>query len=152
VRSLLAASYLALVLVLVGFLTYGQSGLSPDLSAEAERFNAARAMAHLHRIDELTGPAGRQVGSRSNALVRESVGRAVQQVGLQVYQQAFTDPLGGRMMNIIAQLPGTRGEAILLCGHHDLDRGGPGAVDGGAGLAVMLELARAASSGGSWKE
>lgn len=148
-RFLLAVSYLLLGGLLLSFLMWGQPvGRNEPLPAPAD-FSQTRAVAHLNRIEALTGTGGRPVGSPSNALVRQYVGRELQKAGLEVYQQVFVDPLGGAIVSIIGQLPGKRGEAVMLCSHHDLEAGVGPFADGAAGLAVMLEVARTSAAAGA---
>src|SRR6185436_12977368 len=73
------------------------------------------------------------------------VGRRLEAAGLRVYEQAFQDRLGGTMRNVIGVLPGSREGSVLVSAHHDADGRSPAAVEGTAGLAILLELARAAA-------
>ncbi len=50
----------------------------------------------------------------------------------------------GTVKNVLARLPGTQpGQAVLLAAHYDSVPAGPGASDDGAGVATVLEIARA---------
>src|SRR5690606_11536726 len=50
--------------------------------------------------------------------------------------------------NLVAHLPGTRPDnAVLLAAHYDSVAAGPGASDDGAGVAVLIETARALRAG-----
>lgn len=54
----------------------------------------------------------------------------------------------GNIGNVVARLPGREpGPAVLVSAHHDSVPAGPGAGDDGAGVAAVLELARALSLG-----
>lgn len=144
-KHLLIGSYVLLAGVFVAFLNWGQPSERIQGFTAPSMFNKARAVAHLHHIEALSGPGGRPVGSRANALVRQYVGEQLQKAGLEVVQQGFRDPMGGAIVNIIGQSPGTREEGILLSAHHDLDANAGPSADGAASLAVMLEVARAST-------
>ncbi len=48
---------------------------------------------------------------------------------------------------VVATLPGrVRSKYVLFCAHGDSDSGGPGANDNASGVAIVLEIARAASA------
>ena len=51
----------------------------------------------------------------------------------------------GLLRNVSASVPGQREETILICAHHDTCTFAPGATDNAAGVAIMLEIARAIS-------
>ncbi len=145
-RHFVAASYLAILAVLAGFVLFGQPARSPDPAGGASRFRIDRAMDDLRAIDSLSARAGgRAVGSPGNALTRDYISRRFEEAGLRVSEQKFRDILGGPMTNIVAVLPGELDETVLVSAHHDVDGPGPGAVEGTAGLATLLELARSAA-------
>jgi hypothetical protein len=57
--------------------------------------------------------------------------------------QSGTDPAH----TVVATLPGRdRTKYILFCAHGDSDSGGPGADDNASGVAIVLEIARAAAA------
>src|SRR5262245_13034106 len=139
-----AVSYALLVGVLAACFLFAQPEISREVTRRRGAFDAARAMKDLERVDEMTYDAGgRPVGSNGNAIVSTYVARRLQEAGLQVYEQVFQDRLGGRMRNIVGVLPGSRDGVILVGAHHDAAGRSPSAVEGAAGLAVLLELARA---------
>src|SRR4030095_1470481 len=141
------ASYALLLGVLVACLLLGQPELSSEVARRPSQFLADRAMEDLREIDTLTGAAGgRSVGQAGNAVVSTYVGRRFQAAGLQVYEQLFEDRLGGTMRNVIGVLPGALDGTILVGAHHDAPGSPRAAVEGTAGLAVLIELARAASA------
>jgi hypothetical protein len=110
-------------------------------------------MDDLREIDALTtASGGRAVGRQGNAVVSTFVGRRLEAAGLRVYEQAFQDRLGGTMRNVIAVLPGSLEGSVLVSAHHDANGSSPAAVEGTAGLAILLELARAASEAGARPE
>jgi hypothetical protein len=53
----------------------------------------------------------------------------------------------GAAETVVATLPGKdRSKYILFCAHGDSDSGGPGANDNASGVAIVLEIARAAAA------
>ena len=53
----------------------------------------------------------------------------------------------GAAHSVVATLPGRdRSKYILFCAHGDSDSGGPGANDNASGVAIVLEIARAAAA------
>jgi Zn-dependent M28 family amino/carboxypeptidase len=75
----------------------------------------------------------------------------------QIQETTFVDPqspafpgmtVAGTVQNVIAQLAGTEGsQAILLISHYDSVATASGASDDGAGVATLLETARALKAG-----
>ncbi len=112
-------------------------------------FSAARAAQMLTRIlgDERPHPTG----SHANALVRDRIVAEFGQLGLHAQiQKRFA--CGGSacatVENIVAHIPGNDSEnAVLLAAHYDSVGAGPGASDDGAGVAALLETARALIAG-----
>jgi hypothetical protein len=106
----------------------------------AGHFDAPRAFGLLrHQVEELgPRPAGSQAARRLAAWARPQLpgGRF----------EVVPDPDGGGpLRNVVGVLPGRR-PAILVAAHYDTvdtPKGMPGANDGAAGTAVVLELARA---------
>lgn len=60
----------------------------------------------------------------------------------------------GEGATVVATLPGRdRSKHVLFCAHGDSDSGGPGANDNASGVAIVLEIARAAAAAvkaGTW--
>jgi hypothetical protein len=83
----------------------------------------------------------------------------LQSLGLnpQIQEATVVDPISavnpqwsvaGNIQNVIARLAGTgSSKAILLVSHYDSVATGPGASDDGAGVATLLETARALKAG-----
>src|SRR5690349_943954 len=117
--------------------------------APASGFSAARAMDVLGRIlgDQQPHP----LGSEANRAVRDRIVAEFERVGLPVsVRSRFT--CGARACatvdNVLARLPGASpDDAILLTAHYDSVAAGPGAGDDGAGVAAMIETARALAAG-----
>lgn len=114
----------------------------------SDEFSAERA------IDELAGLLGDEqphpIGSAANAQVRA---RLMERLAALELQPAVQDAVGcradprapprcGRVSNIVGRVPGERQSAILLMAHYDSMPATPGAADDGAGVAVLLEIAR----------
>ena len=118
-------------------------------SAAANEFSAARARDVLFQLvgDDLPHP----IGSAQNDVVR---GRIIEQLTRLGYQPELQtgfacDEFGtcGTVKNVLARLPGTQpGPAVLLAAHYDSVPAGPGGSDDGAGVATVLEIARALKS------
>lgn len=131
-----------------------QPGPPAPQGAEAPRnaFSAARAMVHVRAIAAAPHPTG----SPAHAQVRDYIVGELARLGIATEIQRATsaaeydDPaaaryrVAARVQNIVARLPGTQaGGAVLLMAHYDSVAAGPGASDDGAGVAALLETARA---------
>jgi len=98
-------------------------GLPPD-------FDMARVEADLHWLVEEIGP--RVAGSAQERAAAEGVRERLRDAGWQPVDVGMTD-------NVVA----CRGSATrLFLAHTDTVADSPGAIDNGAGVAVLLELAR----------
>lgn len=120
--------------------------------APAEQFSAARAQVHLERI------AGepRPIGSPAAAEVRASLESVLTGLGLELESQEAVGSTGSDreyfaaapVHNVVAVLPGTDPTGrVFLAAHHDTQPLTPGAADDGAGVAALLETARALAQG-----
>ncbi len=121
-------------------------------SASTNEFSAERAFAHVDRIARRPHP----VGSEANSEVRRYLIRQLEDLGLQPNVQATTavqkHPDGtaslARVHNIHARIEGTEPTGhVVLVAHHDSAPNSPGASDDGAGVAAILEITRALTSG-----
>ncbi len=93
-------------------------------------------------------------GSAANDIVRDRVLAEFSALGYQPQVQTgfACDEYGtcATAKNILARLDGTEpGPAVLLAAHYDSVPAGPGASDDGAGVAAVLEIARALKSMGT---
>ncbi|HWS55047.1 MAG TPA: M20/M25/M40 family metallo-hydrolase, partial [Pyrinomonadaceae bacterium] len=123
--------------------------------APPEAFSSARAMRHLREVARLPHPTG----TEENARVRRYLVGQLAALGLspEVHSgEAVRRPrlagrpaLAGRVENVVARLPGTAGggRALMLAVHYDSVPTAPGASDDGAGVAAVLETARALREG-----
>lgn len=116
-------------------------GLDPML------FDGARAMGGVEALVEI-GP--RPAGSDGAAKAASFLKARFEEYGLETTLDEFEEdtPLGPVVFrNVVARLPGSGGETIVLGSHYDTKRGiGTGFVganDSGSSTGVLLELARA---------
>ena len=117
-------------------------------TAAASEFSAARAIPHVEAIAQSPRP----IGSAAHAAARDYIFQQLQTFGLAPEIQKTTAIssafaplfLAGTIENILARRKGTGGgRAVLLVAHYDSVPTGPGANDDGAGVAALLETARA---------
>lgn len=117
--------------------------------APNEVFSALRARDVLARIlgDGLPHPTG----SAANAAVRDRIVAEFARLGLAAQvQRRFVCGTAtcATVENIVVKLPGASPElAVLLSAHYDSVAAGPGASDDGAGVAALVEVARALQAG-----
>jgi len=138
------------VLLLQAFLSWrGQPPQPLAADADPDRFSAARAMGQIEYLLEEQRP--HPVGSAANHVVRDRIIARLERLGLEPEVQR---ELGcatyswvvrcARVENIVAVLPGPEhGPALMLSAHYDSVAAGPGAADDAAGVATLLETARA---------
>jgi hypothetical protein len=115
--------------------------------APVDSFSAGRARVHLETIAREPHP----VGSDAARFVEQYIVRYLKGLGLRVEEQelpACTTLAELRrcaiVRNVVATLPGRDAEAaVLLSAHYDTVPNSPGASDEGAGVAALLETARA---------
>jgi hypothetical protein len=141
--------YRALILlVLSALLAAWRTSPSAEapVSAPADRFSAARAARTLGVV--LGAGAPHPVGSAENAAVRDRIAAALRASGL-VPELEEASVCGrymtcAKVVNIVARRPGRlERPALMLAAHYDSVPAGPGAADDGAGVATLLEVARA---------
>ena len=119
-------------------------------SAPASEFSAERAFSHVERIAQRPHP----VGSAANAEVRDYLVDRLAALGLRPTVQEATSAGTtegtasiARVHNIHARIPGSAPTGhVVLVAHYDSVPRGPGAADDGAGVAAILEIARAITS------
>ncbi|MEM9382159.1 MAG: M28 family peptidase, partial [Planctomycetota bacterium] len=129
--------------------------------APAEIASGERAMEILRRLAREDGERvspPRPVGTAANARCRERLVEECRRVGLfpeidERFCVATHDNVAGTTRNVIARLRGGAartepGSAILCMAHHDSVGAGPGIGDDLAGVAALLEVARALRAGG----
>ncbi len=147
--------------ILAAIFLLSLAGLQPPrpkpATAPASEFSAARALEILGRLE--AGGAPHPIGSPENAALRARILEEFNRLGYQPQvQTAFAcsaNATCATVNNVLARLDGTaRGTAtssdpaqgqpaVLLAAHYDSVPAGPGASDDGAGVAAVLEIARA---------
>lgn len=146
----------AISLLLLALLAWGAiATVTPPApvssDAPAEVFSAERARVHQERISATPHPTG----SAAAAEVRQYIVDRLGASGIDTRVQdaiGATDVLGGvsfaRVQNVIARLPGSASSGTLfLVAHYDSATISHGAGDDGAGVATLLETARALRAG-----
>jgi hypothetical protein len=142
---------MALVLLLA---VRGREPSSPrGLEAPPAEFSAARAGQVLRQLaaDQRPHP----LGSAAHGAMRQRVELAVRALGLEpkVEEGFACHPLGscGQVENVLARIPGREpsspGTAVVISAHYDSVGAGPGISDDLAGVAAVLEVARAIKAG-----
>lgn len=137
-----------LALLLLTALRYQPPAPLPE-HAPAALFSAGRATAVLRHL--LGDGRPHPMGSAANAEVRARILERLTALGYTAETHSGVvchDRSGvcGSPVNILARLPNAPGNddgAILLAAHYDSVAAGPGAADDGAGVAAVLEIARA---------
>jgi len=118
-------------------------------------FSAERALVHVRVI----GAAPHPVGSPESDEVRKYLVAQLALLGLQPQvmpglgvRTRYSDITIGATQNILGYLPGAaNSKAIMLVAHYDSVYRSPGAADDGAGVAAILETARALRTGPALK-
>jgi glutaminyl-peptide cyclotransferase len=115
-------------------------------TAPAVHFDSNRAWEHLRQIVSI-GP--RPAGSAALEQTRKYIKDQLAAVGLTAVEQTWVDdtPAGKLpMVNLVARIPGTKKDRIVIAGHYDTKRlprfRFVGANDGGSSAAFLIELAR----------
>ena len=119
-------------------------------------FSAARAQAHVQVLAQTPRPAG----SGTNARAREYLLTRIRALGLEPEVQVGTvsatswdwmshgQSTMATARNIVVRKPGSaRGGAVLAMVHYDSAASTPGAADGGASAAALLETLRVLQAG-----
>jgi len=144
---------IVLFLVLLGVAALSILLLRPPAplptSAPADQYSAARALTHIQALAQRPRPVGTQAHAEAQAYLVAQLKR----LGLETHVQeavAVRYQAAARVENVLARLPGSRGEgkAVLLMAHYDSMPAGPGAGDDVSGVATLLETARALKAGG----
>lgn len=141
---------LALFVLVAGLSLRGNQPPPPlGVDAAPEVFSAARAKAVLVRL--LGDQSPHPTGSAANAVVRDRIVAEFKQLEIPVeLQRRFA--CGGSACatvdNVVAKIAGKNAaQAVLLSAHYDSIAAGPGASDDGAGVAAIIEVARALLAG-----
>jgi hypothetical protein len=118
--------------------------------APAADFSAARAREVLRQL--LGDGRPHPVGSEADDAVRQRILGTLAGLGFQArVEEGFACHHSGacaRVRNVVARLDGREaGPGVALAAHYDSVPAGPGASDDTAGVAAILEIARALKSG-----
>jgi peptidase M28-like protein len=143
-----AAVAVPVLLVLLLAIWRAQGPSPKPANAPPNEFSSARAMATLQ---ELVGNGvAHPIGTSANRHVRDLIYVRLRALGYRVdMQQKFACtwlPACGYTENLIAKLPDAKGAEVMLVAHYDSVPAGPGATDDGAGVASLIEIARAVKS------
>jgi hypothetical protein len=120
--------------------------------APATEFASARAIRHIPQIAREPHP----VDSPAHDAVRDYIINELRQMGFAPEVQAISPHeitpstvLQSDLQNIMARLGGSQpgGKAVMLVAHYDSVSESSGACDDGAGVATLLESARALKAG-----
>lgn len=158
VTALLLTLLLAVLLAIVATTPPRPRGAD----APPKAFSAARAMAVVRAIAASPHPSG----SSADAAVRATLRARLEAEGFAVREDRFVPDAAAyarnadwavpgqappEMVNLIATRPGCDHSlpAVALMAHHDSVYGSPGAADDSAGVAAILETARALGARGT---
>lgn len=149
VKRLLAVPVFVAVVATLAMLADNPPAALPD-DAPAERFSAARAMAHVKAIARKPHPAGSSEAARVRGYILDELDRLGFQTEVQTTEVVFDYARHPRRVdaatvkNIVARKPGREGgPGLALMVHYDSRPQAPGAGDDASGVATLLETARA---------
>jgi hypothetical protein len=138
-----AAMLVVLVAIIVGAYAARTPPAPRPASSPVDAFSAERAFKHVEQVAAVPHP----VGSAANARVRDYLLAELRDLGLQPKVQAGTGVRGNEVAwaeNIHARIPGRASTGhVVLAAHYDSVAHAPGAGDDAAGVAAILETARA---------
>lgn len=146
----------ALALLVLALLAWGAiAAVAPPApapaTAPADTFSAERARVHQERVSEKPHPTGSPAAADVRRYIVDQLGSAGIDTRIQDAVGSTTALGGGssaRVQNVIATLPGSDSSGTLfLVAHYDSATISHGAGDDGAGVATLLETARAVRAG-----
>ena len=142
----------------IPWLLFTKTNITPIPNDSTSGFSAALAYEHVKYLVQKIGP--RPAGSKSEVKASQYISYVLNQNGWKVREQPFSKVVVREAsflqreqqvelinsQNIIAELPGTRPETVVVGAHYDsANFNAPGAVDNASGVGVLLELARVLS-------
>lgn len=139
-------------LLLLSFVTVAIVCVDSPLAPTIRGANApANEYSAIHAQQELKLLLGRQdphpTGSPANDRMRDRLIARLRELNLSPRApdcSLYSDlPDDSRINNVLAEIPGESPDALLLMAHYDSVDQGPGAGDDGAGVAAIIETARA---------
>ena len=170
VNAAAVALSLAVLAVLIGWLSLRPHAVPAPAAAPASGFVAARALAHVNALAQ----APRPVGSRANAAARDYIAAQVRSLGLEpaiqteTVQTAAEGPMRtvrvtlATVHNIVVHKRGRTSPgrasgnhaaaagdaaAVMASAHYDSGNGTLGAADGAMSAAALLEALRVLQAG-----
>jgi hypothetical protein len=105
----------------------------------AAAFDGQAALRHASALAAL-GP--HPWGSPRALAAAQYVAAQFREAGLRDVRFQDFDAAGIHGVNVVATLPGSRAEFVVVGAHHDTAPGAPGAYDDGGGVGVVIEAAR----------
>ncbi|MGB4476821.1 MAG: M28 family peptidase [Bacillota bacterium] len=141
-----AGLLLAALLVIAAITVWSMNPPEPRDAAGVGEFSAQRA---LEDIAAITAYGPHPTGSHANELVKDYLIQRLESLGYkpEVHREFVTKASWNRdvlVKNIVAKLDGEQpGPALMITAHYDSVHSGPGAMDDGAGIAVLLQIAEA---------
>lgn len=150
--------FVALSLITILWLVSSKSSAAQPLDNSASGFSAEKAYEHVKQLVQKIGP--RPAGSKSELKAAQYIAYILRQNGWKVKEQPFSKVVVREAsvlqkeqqvelissQNIIAELPGTSPDTVIMGAHYDsAGVNAPGAVDNASGVGVLLELARVLS-------
>ncbi|HBV86927.1 MAG TPA: Zn-dependent exopeptidase M28 [Desulfosporosinus sp.] len=142
----------------ISWFVSSKSYVTPVLNGSMSNFSGQKAYQHIEHLVQKIGP--RPAGSKAELKAAQYIDYVLRQNGWKVREQPFSkvvlrEPSLSQKeqqvelinsQNIIAELPGTRPDTIIIGAHYDSATFNvPGAVDNASGVGVLLELARVLS-------
>jgi hypothetical protein len=149
IRSQIEDGIVVLILAILAWLaSVAPNPPDPVAAGSAvDVFSAERAFSHVQAVAKTPHP----VGSQANAEARNYILQTLRGIGVKFQEESFSTIARGRQIsgvNVIARIPGAKqGRGVALVCHYDSVPSGPGAADDGAGVATLLETARALRAG-----
>ncbi|HWQ43605.1 MAG TPA: M20/M25/M40 family metallo-hydrolase, partial [Desulfosporosinus sp.] len=157
-KSMVIIFVAILILLIMPPLFLTKIHAAPISDDSEPRFSAEKAYEHVKYLAQKIGP--RPAGSKSELKAAQYISYVLKQNGWKVREQPFSKVVVRdasvlqleqqveliNSQNIIAELPGTLPDTIVVGAHYDsANLNAPGAVDNASGVGVLLELARVLS-------
>jgi hypothetical protein len=130
-----------LVVALIGLHAPAGVGAAPQTPPTFDAGRAAALARDIAAIGDRT--PGTATAALATDLVRQAFSDAGAPARTDTFAGALRDGTPARLVNLVAILPGTSSETIVLLAHRDDIPPGPGLVDSAVGTATVVEMARA---------
>ncbi|MCB9246480.1 MAG: Zn-dependent exopeptidase M28 [Flavobacteriales bacterium] len=125
----------SIALILISALAHAQ-WLNQRIISELSKTRSL--IPHLEKFQEL---GIKENGSQALEHTGNWLFSELESYGIRTVYDSFLHPSGKWHRNIIAEIPGSGSDLIVLGAHYDT-RNGPGVDDNGSGISVLLEIAR----------